>query len=283
MGRQLILKIVILVVIAALPPFTFGKRVCLTKRNLFIVAVTQFKQCEMQKSVPATFCIDCIKDYLNVLRSYDDLANTMDEKFNDISCAEELSNQNRLNIIPNEFNGIKQLWSDAHCTNCYTDCRPETLPADCIPSAQYKQYAQSQQNLTECIALGHLNEINPCEHCLNAYGNQSTVYEAIRNGNEKVCFDIEDSMNTARKNWQTILNCKRGPSPAPTPATGSSVLPIVFIIVIVGAAAAVLAAYIRKRQTQLDYTRTNGDNASDPSNIFTPGRLMEVLRRNSDL
>lgn len=89
----------------------------MTKRNLFIVAVTQFKHCEMQKSVPATFCIDCIKDYLGVLRSYDDLANTMDTRFIDISCATELSNQNRLNIIPNEFNSIKNLWSDAHCTS----------------------------------------------------------------------------------------------------------------------------------------------------------------------
>lgn len=57
------------------------------------------------------------------------------------------------------------------------------------------QYNQSQQNLTECIQLSHLNKINPCERCLDVYGKQSTVYEAIQNGNEKVCFDIEDSVS----------------------------------------------------------------------------------------
>lgn len=90
---------------------------CSTSMHLFIEAAVQFERCSMKNAVPATICSFCLTDYLYLLRKYNEFVKDSDVKYFGTSCASEVTDQNRLNIIPNHLAAIKNLWNVANCAS----------------------------------------------------------------------------------------------------------------------------------------------------------------------
>lgn len=105
---------------------------CKESKDKFANSSAQFILCALENSRPIKLCKNCVDSYINVVESYNNMANVIlyiisiitafilrfmffQISFNGTSCLERFINRDRLQIVNTMYGNTENLWSEAKC------------------------------------------------------------------------------------------------------------------------------------------------------------------------
>ncbi|XP_060065125.1 osteopetrosis-associated transmembrane protein 1-like [Ylistrum balloti] len=184
---------------------------CIAYLEEFGIHASKFIKCIIEKARPFRFCEECVVYYKHTMESYSDIVK--DGKDRD-GCKSLLLNADRVQVLNEIYNNIRQIWDEANCKGCFSSV---SIDGNGTVIYQYSkdttEFMGKYKTVSRCLrhyqSNGNSND-SVCEVCRGNYTDLNTFYKKVRSAkNDLVCMDLVDMMNYTRLMWGQQLHCSR--------------------------------------------------------------------------
>ncbi|CAN9507840.1 unnamed protein product [Ophioblennius macclurei] len=183
-----------------------------------------FVNCSISAARPVKMCQNCFSHYGGFQEIYANISEQTGPA--NESCRDQLLRSDRLMLVYLLYNNLKDLWSRSKCEQCISKDH-NNLTSDTL-------YFMSIHDQTiTCFKTNEPgNHTELCTNCKSLYQDLNELYGGMEK-NQTLCIDIEDAMNTTRRQWSKRFNCSR-PREETVPVIAVSsfmvFLPIIFYL-----------------------------------------------------
>lgn len=179
---------------------------------------SNFIQCSVENARPFRFCESCVVEYKRSMTTFEDILQD-DSRWN--GCRDVLLKADRIQVLDQVYNNIKNVWSQAFCDGCFED---GSITEDVNGTVSYvysdtaKEFRYLFDNVTSCISsnsnISMVQQtdlsLNVCYACLPDFVALNKKFtDAMEKSSQAVCMDLVDMMNYTRITWGLTLQCTR--------------------------------------------------------------------------
>ncbi|KAL0840249.1 hypothetical protein ABMA28_015536 [Loxostege sticticalis] len=215
-------------------PYPVYPEECTSLLNTIAQYASNFTFCSIKNAKPITLCRNCVENYSNLSKIYNEL---MTKVVNETTCGSLLISQDRFDVVLEYYDRITDIWNKGHCNDCF-DFTNETANLS-NNTIRFNKMAEDTMNcITSTYNLTNNTE-EVCVRCMQSYISLDIFYKSLSKdsiGVDTICMDIVDSMNTTRSVWSKSLNCcklRKTPEIIFLCCTGIiSLLPLLFYVAV---------------------------------------------------
>ncbi|GAA6228789.1 osteopetrosis-associated transmembrane protein 1 [Lates japonicus] len=162
-----------------------------------------YVNCLVRAARPVMVCQNCSAGYSSLVDMYTNISSDQVGPGN-VSCRDSLLHSDRLMLVFQLYNNLKNLWDSSGCKNCITAGLQS-------PTNDTLYFMATLHQTTSCFdKYQHGNHTELCKNCKNTYKDLNELYSRMEK-NQTLCIDIEDAMNMTRKEWSKKFNCSFPP------------------------------------------------------------------------
>ncbi|XP_006818208.1 osteopetrosis-associated transmembrane protein 1-like [Saccoglossus kowalevskii] len=176
-------------------------------------AASKFTNCAVLHSRPLHFCVDCVNQYLDVKKTFNDIL------VDKARCDVILLRKDKIMITDKMYEFVVDVWEQSNCDGCFT-IKSVNQTTVYEVSADMLQFESIFVKTTDCFfnsTMVHHSEVESttspanntvCHLCQSVYRNLTTFFLSL-GSEEEICMDIVDSMNYTQYLWSKQFDCRR--------------------------------------------------------------------------
>lgn len=177
---------------------TDGNDYCTDLLHLFGQRYLAHVNCLVPAARPVKVCHNCFSSYDRFVEIYRNISDEVGP--GNVSCRDRLLRSDRLMLVYLLYNNLIDVWSRSSCKQCLT--------ADFNSLTNDTLYFMTVHNETiSCFRKYEQgNHTELCNNCKSLYRDLNELYGGMEK-NQTTCIDVEDAMNTTRRQWSKSFNC----------------------------------------------------------------------------
>ncbi|XP_033635189.1 osteopetrosis-associated transmembrane protein 1-like [Asterias rubens] len=175
---------------------------CLQMLQEYASVSSRVVYCALAFSKPVLFCETCVDVFIEA-----------EQKFKEIermsTCDEPLLRSDRVQILRETHEFLRELWDKGSCKNCFkniSSCEKKKPPSGCQVRDGVVEFQKHINDTLACFDKASASGENVCINCSVVYRNLCKFFSSM-GGVEDICIDCVEQMNSTRKVWSTIYNC----------------------------------------------------------------------------
>ncbi|XP_033741414.1 osteopetrosis-associated transmembrane protein 1-like [Pecten maximus] len=184
---------------------------CIAYLEEFGIHASRFIRCTIEKARPFRFCEECVVHYKHAMQSYADIEEDDEDKN---GCKSLLLNADRIQVLNEIYNNIKQIWEEANCKECFSSV---SIDVNGTVVFQYSkdttEFMDKYKTVSSCFrhySFPRDGNDSVCLVCRGNYTQLNSFYKEVRAAKKDlVCMDLVDMMNYTRLMWGQQLHCTK--------------------------------------------------------------------------
>lgn len=186
------------------PPGEISKK-CLLLLEIFSNATSTYLKCIMCNARPLHYCENCVSEYSTAHNAYHGISQPVE---NGTRCKDELERADNVQVVNLVSDFIEVVWDKSDCRNCYNSTKNGTTTTY-KPTEETLKMLDKIQDVQSCFhdfSSHDVENASVCFLCKQLYIDANDYYNMLDN-EDKLCSDLEDSMNYTRRMWSKDLHC----------------------------------------------------------------------------